>query len=215
MLEDFPASRTELCIGKRCGGVHKSLSCTGAADIRLCENCYEQVKAELNDLPRIYDGLVHVMLPPSQRPFQQIKGARSTSGVRINEDASSGRSEILSFLRSWSALVADECSVRKPASHDCNSLTPFLLRHLDWLLAHPVAGDFDEETYALTVNLRQIADSAPTQFEIGPCVQPGCDARLYAAQSASNGKYEVHCGAGHVWKANQWLQLYRELQGAR
>ena len=67
----------------------------------------------------------------------------------VGEDAISGRSEILGFLRSWSALVADECSVRSPVSPDCDSLTLFLLGYLDRLLAHSSAGDFEEESYAL------------------------------------------------------------------
>ena len=214
MLESFSARRTELCIGKRCGGGRKTLR-LGTNNLRVCRSCYAQVEAELRELPRLYHGLAQVMLPSPQRPFQRIKGARSASGIRINEDASSGRSEILGFLRSWSALVADEVSVRKPASHDCNSLTPFLIRHLDWLLAYPAAGDFEEEVSALTSRLRQITESGPAQFDIGPCVRPGCDARLFAVQSAGSGKCEVHCGAGHAWQANQWLHLYRQLQGAR
>lgn len=216
MAGDFSVSRTELCIGKRCSGdVQGVLIYMDETSMQFCKACYEQVEAELKDIPRIYNSLVHVMLPSPQLPFRRIKGVRNASGIRINEDASSGRSEILAFLRSWSALVADECSVRKPASYDCDSLTSFLLRHLDWLLAHPAAGDFEEETYTLTMHIRQITDSASTQFDIGPCVRPGCDSRLSAAQSASNGKYEVHCGVGHAWQANQWLQLYRQLQGAR
>ncbi|SNR59259.1 hypothetical protein [Actinomadura mexicana] len=154
------------------------------------------------------------MLPSPQRPFQRIKGAGNTPGLRINEDASSGRTEILGFLRAWSALVADECSVRKPAGQDCGPMASFLLEHLDWLLAHPAAGDFDEEIYALTAHVLEIADSAPRQCEIGPCVRPGCDARLYVVVSASSGKHEVHCKKGHVWQANQWLRLYRQIQGA-
>ena len=216
MPGDVPVSRAELCIGKRCGGVQGSFGCIDTTNNRqFCENCYRRVEAELKDLPRIYNGLVQVMLPSPQLPFQRVKSMPSASGIKINEDASSGRSEILGFLRSWSALVADECSVRKPASRDCDSLTSFLLRHLNWLLAHPAAGDFEEETYALTTRLRPITDGAAAQFDIGPCVQPGCDARLFAAQSASNGKYEVNCAAGHAWQVNQRLQLYRRLQSAR
>lgn len=181
--------------------------------MRFCKTCYQQVEAEIKDLPRVYNGLVQAMLPSPQRPFQRLKSVRNASGIKINEDASSGRSEILGFLRSWSALVADECSVQRPASHDCGSLTLFLLKHLDWLLTHPAAGDFEEEAYALTMRIRQVADATPIQFDIGPCVRPGCEARLFAVQSSSSGKYEVSCASGHVWQVNQWLQLYRQLQG--
>src|SRR5262249_4972644 len=155
-----------------------------------------------------------MMLPSSQRPFERTNGPRSTAGIMIDEDASSGRSKILFFLRFWSALVADEYPVRKPVGHDCNSLAPFLLKHLDLLLAHPAAGIFEKEMSVLITHLRQIADSTPAQSEIGRCVRPGCDGRLFVAVSASSGKVEIHCGAGHAWQADQWLQLYRQLQSA-
>jgi hypothetical protein len=202
-----------LCIGKRCAGVRRTLSCIDAVNARFCGNCYKRVESEVRDLPRIYDDLLHVMLPSPRLPLLHIKGTRDASGISINEHASSGRSEVIGFLRSWSALVADECSMPIPAGHDCDSLAIFLLRHLDWLLAHPAAGDFDEEVHALTLHVRRIADSASMQFDIGPCVRPGCGARLSAEQSASTGQYEVRCGAGHAWQANQWLQLYWLLQG--
>lgn len=215
MSGDFPVLRAELCIGKRCGGVREASDRIDSGNIRFCKNCYERVEAELKDLPRIYNSLIQVMLPSPALPFQRIRGARGASDIRINEDASSGRSEILGFLRSWSALVADECSVPKPAGQDCNQLISFLLRHLDWLLAHPAAGDFEEEADALATHVRQISDYVPAQLDIGPCVWPGCETRLFAAPSASNGKYEVKCGAGHTWQASQWLQLYRQIKGAR
>lgn len=215
MPGDFPVLRAELCIGKQCGGAQEPPSRIASSIIRFCETCHDRVEAELKDLPRIYNNLIHVMLPSPTLPFQRIKGVRDITEIKINEDASAGRSEILGFLRSWSALVADECALRKPAGHDCNRLASFLLRHLNWLLAHPAASDFEEEADALTTHMRQITDYIPTQFDIGPCVWPGCDTRLFAAQSASSGKYEVQCGSGHTWQASQWLQLYRQLQGAR
>jgi len=215
MPENMPVTRADLCIGKRCGGIQGSLYCVNETKIRFCKACYEQLKAELKDLPSIYNSLVYVIHAPPQAPFQRVNGVRGASGMRIDDDVCSARSEILGFVRSWSALVADECSVRKPARHDCGSLASFLLRHLEWLLAHPAAGDFEEETYALTVHVRQVSDSASKQIDIGPCVRPGCDALLFAVQSAINGRHEVHCGAGHVWQASQWLQLYRQLQALR
>lgn len=215
MRGELPASRTELCIGIRCGGVRGSVGCMDATSPQFCGTCYQRLAAELKDLPRIYNSLVQAMLPSPRPSFQRVIGVRGVSGIKFNEDVSSGRSEILGFLRSWSALVADECSVRKPASDDCGALASFLLRHLDWLLGHPAAGDFEEEMHELTAHVRQISDSAPAQFEIGPCVRPGCDTPLFAVPSSGNGRYEVRCGAGHAWQADQWLQLYRKLQGAR
>jgi hypothetical protein len=212
--EGFSLSGAGFCIGKRCDGVQGALSSVDVPDRQFCRACHERVEAELRDFPRLYSSLVSVMLPSPQLPFQRITGVRSGSGISLNEEASSGRSELLGFLRSWSALVADECSVRKPASRDCGALTSFLLRHLDWLLAHPAARDFAEEIHSLTTHLRQAAEPGNSQFDIGPCVHPGCDARLSAMQSASSGKYEVNCGSGHAWQASQWLQLYRQLQGA-
>jgi hypothetical protein len=212
VFEDF--SKAELCIGERCGADRDSRRRLSAAGARLCKGCRERLEEELGDLPRAYHGLADVMQPSPQQPFLQIKGMRTASGISIDEDASTGRSEILGLLRSWSALVADECSVPKPASHDCAAMTSFLRKHLDWLLAHPAAGDFTDEVHAVSISLRKIINCPPTQLDIGPCVWPGCDDRLFAMVSATSGKYEVHCGRGHIWRADQWLQLYRRLQGA-
>jgi hypothetical protein len=49
MPGDFPVSKMELCIGKRCGGVRGSLSCIYATNVRLCKACYGQVESELKN----------------------------------------------------------------------------------------------------------------------------------------------------------------------
>ncbi|NUR57965.1 MAG: hypothetical protein HOV87_04585 [Catenulispora sp.] len=158
---------------------------------------------------------MEAMLPSRRVPFQQIGGRCNREGIKIDEDASAGRSKIMEFLSSWSALVIDERPARKPAKCDCRALTSFLLRHLDWLLAHAAAGDFADEVCGLVFQVQRIADLGPQRSEIGPCVEPGCDSRLFAGQSPRGGGFEVRCTAGHVWHANQWLHLYGRLQAAR
>lgn len=212
MVEDF--SNVDLCIGELCGAYRESRGSLSTDGARICEGCTERLRGQLGDLPRAYDGLVDVMQPSPQQPFLRVKGMRGASGIRIDEAASTCRSEVLGLLRSWSALVAEECAVRGPASHDCAAMAAFLIRHLEWLLAHPAAGDFVDEVHAVSASLRKTINSGRPQFDIGPCVRPGCDDRLVAMMSATSGKYEVHCGRGHIWRADQWLQLYRRLQGA-
>lgn len=213
MFEESSLSTTKICTGKWCNGGRQFLNCTVGKEVQFCSHCYHRMQEQVTSLPTLYDTLAQVMLPSPRWPFGRKRGSRGTSGIPIDEDAVSCRSEILVFLRSWSALIADECSVRKPIGHDCDTLAPFLSDHLGWLLRHPAASEFEEQLYALVVRSRQIADSAPRRFEIGSCVWPGCDGRLFPVTSVSNGKPEIHCGAGHAWQADQWLQLYRQLQG--
>jgi hypothetical protein len=212
MTVNFSASKSKTCIGSQCSGGQQAMGGVRGVDVRLCRLCYKRVRAELGALPGIYGGLMEAMLPSRRVPFQQIRGQRSGEGIKIDEAASSGRSKILEFLSCWSALVIEESVARKPQKYDCGTLASFLLRHLDWLLAHPAAGDFADEAYELTTQVRQIADSGQQMSDIGPCVEPGCDSHLFATQSVRGGSYEVHCTAGHVWHASQWLHLYGRLK---
>jgi hypothetical protein len=209
-----------LCVGQRCGR-RPNLTRTrhvAAAGSRLCGDCGHDLRASLLELPGIYADCESALLPRRNSSLQRVSGSRHTSGILIDDEAITTRSSILSFLASWSALVADERAVAKPARRDPGELTKFLVKHLSWLLAHPAAGDLAEEVGQLTAHARRSADTPPAlRLELGECIHPNCDATMSTASGGREGRRsrEVRCAAGHAWQPHQWLRLFHQIQQTR
>jgi hypothetical protein len=95
-------------------------------------------------------------------------------------------------------------------------MTTFLVRHLNWLLAHPAAGDFAQELAQLTAHARRSAYVQPALRDLGECIHPDCGATLSTAPGRGGGRSrEVQCTAGHAWQPHQWLQLFRQIHQSR
>lgn len=209
-----------LCVGHKCGRApHASQSRrTAAPGLRLCTTCYHDLKANLIELPEIYDDCESVLHPRRNPTLQRVSGSRQSTGIRLDESAIAARSGIIGSLASWAALVADERPVRKPVHRSPGALADFLLTHLNWLLAHPTAADFAEEISEVTRTARRSAYSSPAlRIDLGQCIHSDCNAAMTTVPSARGDRRtrEVSCTAGHTWQPHQWLLLSRQIQQSR
>lgn len=189
---------------------------TAASGLRLCSGCCREARANLIELPGIYDDCAAALLPQRNPTLQRVSGSRQAPGILLDEHAVTTRASILCLLASWSALVADERTVTRPTRRQPAALAAFLLRHLSWLLAHPAAADFADEICQATRS-RRADGPAVAVVGLGQCVHDGCDGAMTAATPASDrtGPCEVRCAAGHTWRPSQWLQLHRRIQQIR
>ncbi|MEW2517871.1 hypothetical protein [Actinacidiphila alni] len=207
-------------MGQKCGSVpHGTRSRrTAAPGLRLCTSCYHDLKANLLELPEIYDDCESVLHPRRNPTLQRVSGSRQSTGIRLDEAAITARSGIIGFLASWAALVADERAVRKPVRRQPEEMADFLVTHLDWLLAHATAADFAEEISEITHRARRSAYTQPAlRMDLGQCIHSGCNAAMSTTPSARDGRRtrEVSCTAGHSWQPHQWLLLSRQIQQTR
>jgi len=207
------------CMSRNCGSPLPRTDTPGsaAAGPRLCTACRHGVRANLIELPAIYEDCEAALLPRRNPALQRVSGSRPEIGIRLNEESTAARSSILSLLASWSALVADERAVSRPPHRHPAYLAAFLLDHLAWLLAHPAAGDFVEEVSATTARARRAVHRGDPEIRLGTCITPGCNAVLTARQSTrdSGRTRTIVCNAGHIWQPHQWLQLSRRIGHAR
>jgi hypothetical protein len=211
---------SSLCVGQKCGSVpHGTRSRrTAAPGLRLCTSCYHDLKANLLELPEIYDDCESVLHPRRNPTLQRVSGSRQSTGIRLDEAAITARSCIMGFLASWAALVADERAVRRPVRRRPDEMADFLVVHLNWLLAHPTAGDFAAEISEIAHRARRSAYTQPAlRMDLGQCIHSGCSADMTTAPSAPDGRRtrEVSCTAGHSWQPHQWLLLSRQIQQTR
>lgn len=144
-----------LCVGHRC-----LQSATGrrpvAPGLRVCAACRRAVRGDLAELPGLYTECESALVPRRGAPGPRVTGSRGSTGIVLGDDAVAARAGVLELLASWSALVADERSVRRPAGRDPRGLARFLLTNLGWLLAHPAAADFVEELSRATSHARRL-----------------------------------------------------------
>lgn len=208
------------CVGQKCGATPHATRPrrTAAPGLRLCTTCYHDLKANLLELPEIYDDCESVLHPRRNPTLQRVSGSRQSTGIRLDEAAITARSSIIGFLASWSAMVADERSVTRPAHRRPDHLADFLISHLNWLLAHQTAGDFAEEIADITRRARRSAYTQPAlRIDLGQCIHSDCGADMTTAPSARDGRRtrEVSCTAGHTWQPHQWLLLSRQIQQTR
>ena len=212
---------SSFCVGQKCGNApHGSRPRRSAAPgLRLCTSCYHDLKANLLELPEIYDDCESVLHPRRNPTMQRVSGSRQSPGIRLDEGAITARSSIVSSLATWAAMVADERAVTKPAHRSPGSLADFLVTHLNWLLAHQTAADFAAEISELTHHARRSAYSQPSlRIDLGQCVHSDCNAAMTTSPSAPHDgrrTREVSCTAGHSWQPHQWLLLSRQIQQTR
>lgn len=181
----------------------------------LCPACYAQADTRLEELPQLYEdcGIVIARSPDSRLGKIRRPGAARPG---FNEAAIDARSDIVSLLASWAAMVAEERQLTKPACRDVRLLAGFLRRHLDWLLTHVSAADFAAELADTVDRARRASSPEPgLHLELGDCVEEGCGERLFVAGNITNdGPARIQCAAGHAWHQSGWLLLAQRLRSS-
>ncbi len=204
------ASRTR-CTSSRCRRPGPGLN----DGVRLCRSCKDWVRRDLAEMPGLYRECEELLVTAPSRELRERISGRRVRTMPFNTAVATVRSEILGTLASWSGLVVSERRIASRPRRTAADLSSFLVRHLDWLAAHPAAGDFAHEVRTTASTARMSTKPAPsTLIELGPCTQPGCDQVIHASvqQSGDRTVHQVGCAAGHQWETHQWLLLAHQLR---
>lgn len=175
---------------------------------RLCLRCFLELKCEIEELPRLYEECGR-MLGASLAPRQERITGGGPAGMPFNAAAAEARSGVLADLACWSGLVVDERRLAPPR-RTVQSLSDFLLRHADWLAAHPAAAEVTKELMWSAAAARAVVRPGVChRRRVGPCVVTGCEGSLTAFDGSADSRFEVRCDADpeHAWSGRKWTQL--------
>lgn len=219
---EFVGSRKPLCEGQGCtkadaGAGRRNGTVPG---LRLCRGCREQLVTALTELPALYKACERVLSGGiSQRP-REIRAGGPSQGLPFNGAAADVRAEIVTFLSSWSGLVAEGRQLTAPR-RAVQVLAGFLHRNADWLAAHPAVAEATDEIARLAGRARRVAyPDQVRRLRVGTCMESGCNGELFAWISAQEATVpaRIQCEAEprHCWAGHQWTQLRRAMgQAAR
>jgi len=163
----------------------------------------------------LYGELEHVLIGA---PAVGGRVSGSPDRTRLpNMAAVEARSTIRSILVSWCRLISEERGIDLPRD-EVAAMGDYIARHAHWLAAHPAAAEAADE-------LRELAHGRPwrvaypdgtRRVEVGPCLHDGCGGTIRAVLRASDSllpsRIVCDANADHVWPADQWLTLGRQLR---
>ena len=227
-----PAPARRDCAAPRCGHGRSTGRPRGhgAVDgLRLCVAALDRLRADLRGLRDAYEESERTMAcgaPVNLR--ERVSGSRAATGIVLDEKVMAIRTELTEVLACWAGLVVEEQRSpdrsgrggRDPGQgvrRDVPGLVRFLVRHLEWLAAHPAAAEFDEEVARLLETATRMFGPGPAQRRpVGSCPQPGCGSTLHAvlrrADDHESAPGHVACEAGHFLPPQQWLLIAGRLQ---
>lgn len=198
------------CAGRRTDGRHPGRAAGG---YRLCTGCHRRLALGIRVLPDLYRDCERVLGGASAKGLRERTSGGPLPGLPFNPAAAEARAAILAVLGSWSGLVAQERRLAPP-ERSITHLSVFLLRHADWLAAHPAAAEATREVARLVTRARRVAHPEQVRrIGLGGCVEPGCDGTLSATvRTGAPAAYPtVSCDADprHAWAGHQWTALRR------
>lgn len=189
---------------------------TAAGGRRLCPACHRRLTTGIRLLPDLYRDCERVLGGAAAKGLRErTSGGPLPTGLPFNAAAAEARAAILGLLGSWSGLVAQERRLTPP-ERGIGTLSVFLLRHADWLAAHPAAAEATREVARLVTRARRVAHPEQVRrVDLGACVEPDCGGRLSATvRAGAPAAYPaVSCDADplHTWAGHQWTQLRRRM----
>lgn len=189
---------------------------TPAGDSRLCPGCHHALTAGIRLLPDLYRDCERVLGgAPAKGLRERTSGGPLPTGLPFNSAAAEARAAILGLLGSWSGLVAQERRLAPP-ERGTAALSVFLLRHADWLAAHPAAAEAAREVARTVARARRVAHPEQVRrVDLGACVEAGCGGRLSATlRTGAPAAYPaVSCDTDplHTWAGHQWTHLRRQM----
>jgi hypothetical protein len=209
-----------LCASRTCNSEPRRQQRLGSAlpGLRVCAACRAGLRDDLLELPDLYTECEFSLAAGFTPRPERVTGSRPETGLVLNEEAIVARSDVMAVLASWSGMVANGRPASKPERRDVTSLVSFLLRHLEWLLAHSAAPEFIDEISSVTADARRTVHPPTGRLvELGPCIRPDCAGTISASALAKddNPLRDVQCTAGHVWLPHQWLVLSRQIEQAQ
>ncbi|MFD2118380.1 hypothetical protein ACFSNO_01070 [Streptomyces cirratus] len=200
---------TALCHGEGCrGGQARRRTSAGT---RLCRQCRDHFAAGLAELAHLHEECGRMLGGGAPGSLRERTTGGDLPGLPFNAAAADVRARIVSVLGSWSGLVAQQRGLAAPP-RTATALTAFLLRHTDWLAAHPAAADASEEVARLVRAGRRAAFPDPARsIRLGACPEPDCAGALALAAHAGepDAGRVIACDAdpAHRWTSDRWSEL--------
>ncbi|MGW7102445.1 hypothetical protein [Streptomyces sp. NPDC054838] len=208
---------TALCHGEGCrgGGTRRRTS----AGTRLCRRCRDHFTAGLAELAHLHAECGRILGGGAPGSLRERTTGGDLPGLPFNAAAADVRARIVSVLGSWSGLVAQQRGLAAPP-RTAPALTAFLLRHTDWLAAHPAAAEASEEIARLVRAGRRAAFPDPARsIRLGACPEPGCAGALAfagrAGERAAGPAIACDTDPGHRWTSDRWSELSDSMDSAR
>jgi hypothetical protein len=209
------------CRTRQAGGGGEGGGAPGrtAGGYRLCADCHRRLALGIGLLPELYRECERVLGGAPAKGLRERTSGGPLPGAPFNAAAAEARAAILGVLGSWSGLVAQQRRIAPPP-RGVAALSVFLLRHADWLAAHPAAAEATREISGLVARARRIAHPEPVRrVPLGACVEPGCTGSLSATvRAAASGTppAAVTCDADprHTWAGPEWTRLRRLMPSA-
>jgi hypothetical protein len=183
--------------------------------MRLCSCCVDTLANHLSQLPELYRRSGAILHHRPQREVVCRRG-RTFGGLALDDAVVSFRAAVMSVLASWCGLVVQERPVSVAPRRRVAELAGFLTVHLDWLAAHPAAGDAAAEIQELAEKAEIAVNPNPlTKLVVGLCDRPGCASSVHAIVGVRDWIPDrVCCDSGHVWRPHEWLLLARRIEQA-
>ena len=184
---------------------------------KLCRTCRQNLAEGLGKLPGLYDECGRALNGHSKHSQpRERKSGQLASGMPFNAPAADVRAEIIAVLGSWSGMVVQQRGVTAPR-RTVHALAKFLGIHVDWIAAHPAAGDATNEVAQLVKSARRVAyPGSVRRITVGACVDTECAGELVALLCSGDAlrPVEITCNADsrHSWPADRWIQLSSRLE---
>jgi hypothetical protein len=181
---------------------------TAAPRPRLCPVCRGRLRTSLAALPGLHEACADELAPAARWLRERVTGG-TPAGIVLRENVATARSDVKTVLVAWASLVVEERRVRGPEGREVAPVVAFLQRHLDWLAAHPAAGEFAAEIAGLESALGAVIDpGASAGVAVSRCDQPGCaEPVLVRFEAGDPENYPVSCAAGHRVPPERWLRM--------
>ena len=216
--------------------------------LRLCGMHVDNLARDIDACPALHADLA-LVLAASERPGERVSGGLGGS-LSLNERATVARHAVRHVLVSWALLVASERGVSVPARvitwtevqerpspefigpmplvelsrHEeptVRLIAVMLGRHVQWLSAHPAAGECADGFAERVAEARRVAyPTGARVFVVGPCPAQGDDGRCEGQIRAVLRRVdallpsELLCSDNdeHRWGAGMWLRLGRQMR---
>lgn len=204
-----------------------------APGFRLCWVCKDWMTKHLRELIELAPDLEQALSRANSVGGEKVSGSPGSSS-ELNDRAAAVRWQIHHDMVGTIRIVMEERGlVAITQAPGIAGMARWLVNHVDWLAAHPSAGERAAEAASWPGLARSaIHPNPPKHVKIGPCVKPDCAGVLSAIVKPQDSMLPstivcswwqelepeqrdalIEDGATpHTWTADQWHALGRQMQ---
>jgi hypothetical protein len=131
------------CDDHECRGCVPRLARDGA---RICDVHLRHLAEDAVEAARLHSELLQVLT--GSGGFGEKVRTSNDPNITLNDAAADARTAIRATLASWCRMVSEERGITLPAD-SIRSMGAYIVKHADWLAAHPAADDAVAELHDL------------------------------------------------------------------